>query len=1234
MFVLVANVQAASLNIATGHLKFDQPVFAATGSSRPLSITLFYESLGGYSSLLGPGWTHSADLVLTPTVNSNVLVFRNGNSRTYYHQNVDGSYLPQAGDTSVLTKEAITGNYLITMSDGARFQFDSNGKLTAIIDPFNNTQSFVYDSTTGELATITDPAGRTAAFEYTTINNQRRLARIVPPGVSVSDSDSKKYLFVFSNNSTAQLTQVLQPLADDNPGTVRGSWNYTYDVSGRLKTATDPGSNTTCYNYYPDGRIQNTVDPEGLADADCQATVSGHTRSIVYNDTARTATFTDKSGNQWLYAYNSELGKLSSKQSPDPSIASEKSYYYPQTGYLKARTEPFGANQGITTFYTYDDNGNKIADTDPIDLSLAPYAGIDPDTVDTSTFDIASPIQWARAYQYYPANDPDLTRKNRLWQVTDNRSVPPAVTTYDRYDEEGLKVLRITDPEIKISYAKSYPDGRIRYSIDSNGKITTYDYYPDTTETRAAGMAGLLWKVTSPDGIMTTISTYDKSGYPREVTTADTTGAIRETNINDYDALFRLRTATRSVTGLTPIITTYAYDRNGNPNSVIDAENREIKYEYNYNRQITKTTQFKDDLPIETGFEYSATGCASCGGNGGDKLTKLIDAKQQATSFQYDLLGRLEYETDPLGNKLHYNYYDNNLVKEKFDATATPEKLLTTYVYNNRGQITDKIHTDGTAEHSTFYPDGKLQTISNQNITYTYEWYANGWLKSVTDDQGRKISYDEYDNLGQRKNVTILAGTPDQRVMTYDYDSANRPWKITSSAGTFTYGYDNLGRRETVFYPNGTVADYDFDDLGRITGITHKSTDGNPFASYTYPLLDKRGNRKTAVRNGAEFTHLYDDLYRLWKTLWAVEKEEFIYDPVGNRTVGPGAKDTAYLHNASNQVTHGRKLGYIYDTAGNQISKTQSGVTDKNWTQTWDNENRLIKVEKTKEAEKKTVIFIYDPLGRRIGKHLIKVIDGITKTSSWSYVYDNDNIAVELFTDDTGNVTKTFYTHGPNVDEHLALERSGQNYYCHADGLGSIGSITDANKNIIQSYEYDSFGMVKPSTNFRNSYTYTGREWDKETGLHYYRARYYDPMEGRFISRDPIGFDGGDMVLYGYTKNNPINYADPSGLTGASGSWSNGNVSDGTEQQDLICSFPATLFNRWSCTKKCCFKHDLCYQKYGCNYSSWATTPVNGTTSETAACHQCNIEAAKCIKENIGSDSCDICDWSGNWDRL
>jgi RHS repeat-associated protein len=91
--------------------------------------------------------------------------------------------------------------------------------------------------------------------------------------------------------------------------------------------------------------------------------------------------------------------------------------------------------------------------------------------------------------------------------------------------------------------------------------------------------------------------------------------------------------------------------------------------------------------------------------------------------------------------------------------------------------------------------------------------------------------------------------------------------------------------------------------------------------------------------------------------------------------------------------------------------------------------------------------------------------------------------------------------------------------------------ITDSTQTPVATYRYDSFGTMTQTGTLSQPYTYTGREWDKETGLYYYRARYYDPMVGRFISKDPIGFAGGGVNLYGYVSNNPVNWVDPLGLT-------------------------------------------------------------------------------------------------------
>ncbi len=108
-------------------------------------------------------------------------------------------------------------------------------------------------------------------------------------------------------------------------------------------------------------------------------------------------------------------------------------------------------------------------------------------------------------------------------------------------------------------------------------------------------------------------------------------------------------------------------------------------------------------------------------------------------------------------------------------------------------------------------------------------------------------------------------------------------------------------------------------------------------------------------------------------------------------------------------MTSGRVLQYQYNNSGNQTTRIVPNATDKSWSQEWDYENRLVKVEKTKGAEKRTVTFKYDPFGRRIEKKLTTIISDVTKTSTWTYIYDNDNIALEIYTDPTGTTEKTWY---------------------------------------------------------------------------------------------------------------------------------------------------------------------------------------------------------------------------------
>jgi RHS repeat-associated protein len=242
-------------------------------------------------------------------------------------------------------------------------------------------------------------------------------------------------------------------------------------------------------------------------------------------------------------------------------------------------------------------------------------------------------------------------------------------------------------------------------------------------------------------------------------------------------------------------------------------------------------------------------------------------------------------------------------------------------------------------------------------------------------------------------------------------------------------------------------------------------------------------------------------------------RTKYTYDSVGNRLSSLGV--SPYSNNASNELTSTPNTTYAYDNNGNTLTKV---VGTNTTSYAWDYENRMTSV--TLPGTGGTVSFKYDPFGRRIYKSFSA---GTTSV----YAYDGDNLVEE--TNAAGAVVAR-YSQTQNIDEPLAMLRSAATSYFHADGLGSVTSLSNAAGSIANTYTYDSFGKLTASTgSLVNSFQYTARESDTETGLYYYRARYYDQSIGRFISEDPARYDE-NQNFFPYTRNNPTNYLDPSGL--------------------------------------------------------------------------------------------------------
>ena len=245
--------------------------------------------------------------------------------------------------------------------------------------------------------------------------------------------------------------------------------------------------------------------------------------------------------------------------------------------------------------------------------------------------------------------------------------------------------------------------------------------------------------------------------------------------------------------------------------------------------------------------------------------------------------------------------------------------------------------------------------------------------------------------------------------------------------------------------------------------------------------------------------------------------ENYSYDPVGNRLSSLGV--SPYDYNSSNELTSTPSVAYTYNNNGNTTSKTVSGGTTN---YTWDYENRLASV--TLPGTGGSITFKYDPLGHRIQKAFTQN----STTTTTNYLYDGSKAVADI--DQNGNVLAR-YAETQNIDEPLAELRSGTTSYYEADGLGSVTSLTSGAGAIANTYTYDSFGNLTASTgSITNRFQYTAREFDSESSLYYYRARYYDPNGGRFMSEDPKRFDGG-IDFYSYVSNNSPNKVDRFGLT-------------------------------------------------------------------------------------------------------
>lgn len=746
----------------------------------------------------------------------------------------------------------------------------------------------------------------------------------------------------------------------------------------------------------------------------------------------------------------------------------------------------------------------------------------------------------------------------RLETVTDPEG---GVTRYS-YDASG-RLFQVTDARNVVVAQNTYDaDGRVIEQIQADGGRWTFEYLLANEGMPSSPV--LETTVTDPLG-RRTIYHFNPQGY-----LVDVTDPLGQTRIFEREPgtnrLLAIRgTAECGVCGAPADgDESYTYDDRGNVLTRTDALGR--TFSYTYEPVFNRTTSVTDPLTHTRQLTY---------GPGGVLLT-TTDENSHTTSFTYNSFGQPEEITDPANKawRIDYDGYGNpvritdslgNVTQQRFDAVSRlaervdPLGRSTRYTYDGLDRITEITDPLGRVTRFSYDAAGNLLSVTDarNNVTsFTYD--AMGRAETRTDSLGQTSTwtYDFQGNVTQfgdrRGRVSFFTYDDLDRLIQEEYpdalverlyDPRGRLLRVEDSAGgVFTYEYDPVGDLLRALGPTGAV-EYIRDPLGRIESrqvIGQPELDlqydpaGNllsasmPQASVTFTYDERDLPARQTRSNGVVTDYSFDDLGRLLSLLDArgaetINTQTYTYDAVGNRTSYTSGfaqplstqPTVNVIDPDSDRMLQRGAVTYTYDQAGNRLTETGPEGTA---TYSWDTRGRLTSIA----APDGTTTFRYDWVGNLIEKTTTNPAGG----SSESYVLDEiTNVAYQHASDGP----RFSVLSGSGIDQHYAVVgEDGGVEFGLMDALNSTLATVDETGAIAGRFLYEPYGETAVSGNTVYPFRFTGRT-PAVGDLYYYRARYYDPVAGRFVSEDPIGFAGGDVNLYRYVQNSPLMFSDPTG---------------------------------------------------------------------------------------------------------
>lgn len=959
-------------------------------------------------------------------------------------------------------------------------------------------------------------------------------------------------------------------------------------VSEQVNTGFDSFGRVTSTRFLDGSTISRTY---GCCGVESETDRDGITTTYAYDDLTKRVSYTVRDGVTTLYTYDDAGNQtaVTVKGRNGNEITTTSEYV---NGELSAEVDALGNRTTYTRTYTRGANDkvtytektiNPDSSTRIVTMENGAQVSITGSAVYPQTFEYGP--NWQKTLPQNQTVYTDMLGRQYKTEYADGntetqyynakqqlvRSVTPAGrTTLYEYDALGRQVKQAIDMNGNNLIDSADLVTSISYSYgmenDTTVAITTVTQSQNNdskvVSIEKRSVDGLESWITDVSGL-TTHTKLERlgSGSTRQtVTNPDGTGTITTNQNGRVTSVQNFGSGNASGVGVT-----YTYDE--------------------FNRQAGMTQSDNGSTVSTASVTYNAAG---------QPLTQTVNGR--TTSIAYDVLNRTKTLTLPGERTIVEEYYPTGELKKisgadtytqewtydsiwgqkatltTYKNSSTPQ--ITTWTYDNRGNVASKKYADNNGPTYTYDGDGNMLTRTwarGVTTTLTYDMASRVTTQSYSDETPSiTVSYDflnrmatvtdaagtrnfTYNTLSQLENETVPNIVNLRNSYSYDtygrkvlrqlqsgtnvlasssrtYDAHSRIASLGSGTDRLFYTYRPGPLLQTAAWRNAddvtlNTRTYEYDTLNRLTGIKLNNAQE---VSYTLNDRDQRTAAEYASNGAWNFS--YDDKSQLTgaekTTESGTEFFNYTYDGIGNRVTATELTDTwNYTSNLLNQYTAINSLSPTYDLDGNMLT------TGDGWTYTWNGENRLIRAVKGGTV----VEMAYDYMGRRISKTTTggTFLDFFTSGQhNYRYVYDEYKL-IAVYDGNDLVMTFTWQPDSVDLDVPVSMTYDGETYYYVTDGNKNVTALLDAEGNRVAKYAYGPFGQIlhmEGELAEINPFRFSSEYYDDETGLVYYNFRYYNPNLGRWIKRDPLEEED-SINIYNFCNNYALNGIDYLGLS-------------------------------------------------------------------------------------------------------